>query len=182
VAVDLQAILGRGDKELIDLLEYCVRSVQMEPVFVFLVGEYQAGPTALKALALYEVFCAPQALGRIHAAPVLPPLNFRVLASLQPLQRWREQIASPDADPSSMPPAPLPAKFLFDFIVDHLESEPSGILRRVSQSYDPGLTPVQNLPGGKTSPAQRAFVERVWEPILRPRLVAAGFRRIANIA
>ncbi len=182
MTVDIHAIFSKGDKELIDLLEYCARSVQLEPIFVFLVGEYRAIPTAWKALALYDVFCAPQALGRIRAAPVLPPLNFRILASLQPLQRWREQAPCPNADPSSMPPAPLPAKFLFDFIVDHLEAEPSGTLGQVSQSYDPNLTPVQNLPGGKMSPAQRAFVERIWEPILRPRLVAAGFRRIASIA
>ncbi len=167
---------------MIDLLEYCIRSVQMEPVFVFLVSEYRVGPTALKALALYDVFCAPQALGRIRAAPNLPPLSFRIHASVQPLQRWRQQSASPNADPSTIGPAPLPVKFLFDFIVDYLEADPSGTCRRVSQDFDPNLTPVQNLPGGKMSPAQRAFVERIWEPILRPQLVAAGFRRIANIA
>jgi hypothetical protein len=32
------------------------------------------------------------------------------------------------------------------------------------------------------TPGQKAFVERVWVPRVRPRLVAAGFRRIADIA
>jgi hypothetical protein len=63
-----------------------------------------------------------------------------------------------------------------------LETSPGGALRAVGELYDPSLTPHENLPGGRMTPGQKAFVERVWVPRVRPRLVAAGFRRIADIA
>ena len=62
MAANIHRIFQQGDKRRLNFLEYCVRSVQMDPVFVFLVGEYRNGPTAAKALALYELFC--ETLGR----------------------------------------------------------------------------------------------------------------------
>jgi hypothetical protein len=40
---------------------------------------------------------------------------------------------------------------------------------------------MENLPGGRLSAGQRAFVETVWRPRVRPQLVAAGFWRAANL-
>ena len=182
VGADIESIFRSGGKGLVDLLEYCARSVQMEPIFVFLVGEYRVAPTATKALALYDVFCAPQALGRISAPEVLPPLDLRILGAMAPLQRWLAQSSARGPDSAAGLSPPLPARFHFDFIVAHLQADPTGSLKRICQSYDPSRTPWANLPGGNMTPGQRAFIEKVWEPVLRPRLVEAGFRRIANIA
>lgn len=182
MAVDLYAVFRRGGKELIALLDYCVRSVQLEPVFVFLVSDYRTGPTALKAVALYEVFCAPDSKARLKAPRALPPLDLRLQTSLHPLQQWWQQRqAAPPTLPELTPP-PLPAKHLFDSVVHELEASADSSLRTVSESYDPTRTPIENLPGGKMTSGQRYFVEKVWEPALRPQLVRAGFWRLATIA
>jgi len=55
-------------------------------------------------------------------------------------------------------------------------------LTRISSTYDPTLTPEENLQGGRLNAGQRQFVENVWHPILKPRLVRAGFWRIATVA
>ncbi len=55
------------------------------------------------------------------------------------------------------------------------------VIRRIRETYDPALEPVENLPGGKMTAGQRMFVERVWRPKLRPHLVQAGFLRVASI-
>jgi hypothetical protein len=179
VGADIHDIFARGGKGLVDFLDYCVRSVKMDPVFIFLVSEYRAGPTALKAIALYDCFCAPEALWRVRATTALPPRDLRLLTAVQPLKDWS---AGKGSHPAEGRPPPLPAKFLFDAVAAQLESDPENEIRRVGLAYDPAKTPFENLPNGGMSAGQRAFVENIWHPILRPRLVAAGFRRITNIA
>ena len=79
------------------------------------------------------------------------------------------------------PPLILPPKFLFDTIDLKLRRE-SSRLRAVSRRYRPNRSPLENLPGGRMNAGQKYFVEKVWEPNLRPRLVSAGFRRVGSIA
>jgi hypothetical protein len=165
MAADLHEIFQRGGKALVDLLEYCVRSMQTDIVFSFLVREYRIHPTAAKALALYEMFCAADAPARIAAPRAFPPYAMRIHAAVQPLLQ----------NPT------LPPKYLFDFIVAELEKGSESSFHNVGSHYDPGRDPWENLPGGKMNAGQRAFVEKVWEPTIRPRLVQAGFRRIADI-
>ena len=158
----MNATFDHGGKPLIDFLDYCVRSIQTDPLFLFLVREYRNGPTAAKARALFELFCARTAPGRISVARSLPPYDLRLEKSLQP-------------------PAPaLPPKYLFDFVAAELgKDSPSFVnIRR----YKPHLTPLENLPDGKMSSVQRHFVQNVWQPIIRPQLIAAGFWRIADVA
>jgi hypothetical protein len=175
---DVKEVFRKGGQPLLAFLEYCVRSVRMDPVFVFLVREYRDLPTVSKALALYEVFCAPEALAKISLRR-----DLRIRTAVQPLldrrTQERESAALPDAVP--LPPL-LPPKHLFDLVVQQLEESPGNTLRTVCECYDATRSPLENLPGGKMTEGQRAFVEKLWEPILRPQLVTAGFRRIANIA
>lgn len=199
MAADLNEIFRRGGKPLIDLLEYCVRSARVDPVFVFLAGEYRALPTAAKAVALYHNFCAPGAPARLAAPRALPPYDLSLPAAVRLLEESRRE---PRPEPEDAPtpvesdggpptaddlrgeeaPRPLPARYLFDALVRRLEESRESSWRKVCEQYDPSLGPYENLPGGRMSAAQRVFVERVWEPRVRPRLVAAGFRRIADIA
>ncbi len=179
--IDLDDIFSRGGKELIDLLDYGVRAVQPDLLFVFLVQEYRQHPTTPKAVTLYDVFCAPPAPARLSAAEMLPPRNLQIELALRPLRLNLDQVDTARASAAVAPPLFLPPKFLFDAIDLHLR-EKSAALLALQRRYRPQRTPLANLPGGKMNASQRHFVERVWEPKLRPWLVAAGFRRITSIA
>ena len=181
--LDVADVFRRGGKGLIDLLEFCVRSVRTDAVFLFLVGEYRTIPTAAKAVALYDLFCAPHAPARVSASDALPPFNQYVALAVTKLREGLELAASTAwAPPAERVPAPLPAKYLFDDIARRIEQQPRNQLAQVAERFDPALTPLENLPGGRMNEAQRFFVERVWQPNVRPRLVAAGFRRVGNVA
>ena len=179
--VDLDEIFSRGGKELIDLLDYAVRAVKPDLLFVFLVQEYRLLPTAPKVVALYDIFCAPQAPARLSAAEMLPPASLQMDVAVRLVRLNLSQVEAARAGASVAPPLILPPKFLFDAIALHLwKKSPS--LRSIKRRYQPRRTPVANLPGGRMNAGQRFFVDKVWEPNLRPRLVAAGFRRMGCIA
>jgi hypothetical protein len=166
VPVDIDKIFARGGKKLVDLLDYAARAVQTDVLFVFLVREYREHPTTPKAVALFDAFCAPHALARVSVSESLPPFNLRIDAAMRPLK---------------LNPLILPPKYLFDAI-DLDVRKTSASLRAVKRGYRPSRTPLENLPGGRMNAGQKFFIDKVWEPILRPRLVAAGFRRVGSIA
>src|SRR5829696_3291893 len=87
MAIDLDHIFTHGGKALIDLLNYCVRSVQMDPVFAFLVEEYRLSPSQAKAVALYDMFAAPGAPARISAEDLLPPRELALQIIIENLRR-----------------------------------------------------------------------------------------------
>jgi hypothetical protein len=179
--VDLDDIFSRGGRELIDLLDYAVRAVKPDLLFVFLVQEYRLHPTTPKAVALYDIFCAPQAPARLSAAEMLPPASLQIDAAVRLARSNLAQVEAARAGASVAPPLILPPKFLFDAIALHLwKKSPS--LRSIRRRYQPQRSPVKNLPGGRMNAGQRFFVDKVWEPNLRPRLVAVGFRRMSSIA
>jgi hypothetical protein len=173
MAIDLDDIFARGGQELIDVLNYCVRSVQMDPVFAFLVGEYRMFPTPAKAIALYDMFIATEAPARINAVELLPPREL----SLQTLIRNFRP-----AMPGSFRAPVQPGKNIFDSLAVYVRQNRRGAIARVKRRYNPTRTPTENLPRGKMTEGQKQFVTAVWEPRVRPTLVAAGFRRVANIA
>ena len=181
MAIDIDSIFARGGKKLIDLLDYGVRSVQPDLLFVFLVQEYRQHPTTPKAVALYDNFCAPHAAARVSAVEMLPPLNLHLQIAMRPLILNLGQVQDARAKATMAPPLLLPPKFFFDAIDLHLRQKSAG-LRAIKRHYRIRLSPVKNLPGGRMNAGQRHFVDRVWEPILRPQLVAAGFRRMTAIA
>jgi hypothetical protein len=178
--IDLDDIFTRGGKPLIDVLNYCVRSVQMDPVFAFLVEEYRLSPSQTKAVALYDMFAAPGAPARINAADLLPPQELALQIVIENLRRppprpgWTE-IGAPRLQ------AP-PGKYIFDTLQLHVRKNRRGAIARIKRRYNLKLTPTENLPGRRMTAGQRNFVDQVWQPRIRPTLVTAGFRRIANIA
>lgn len=178
---DLDALLSTGGKPLLDLLRYCVLSMRLEPLFVLLVREYASAPTAAKAVTLFDVFCAVGAEGRLSCRPALPPLAPHLSQAIEPLRVALERKRTTPVDPDNAVFVPLPPKFLFDELVRAIRDDSSGVFQLVASEYDPARTPYENLPGGKLNDGQRFFVERVWQPRLRPRLVSAGFWRVATL-
>ena len=182
MTVDALDLLRRGGVGAVRLLDYAVYSRQLELVFAFLVGEYRVRPSAGRALALYDSFCAPGAPGRIRADSLLPPRHLRLQAAIQQLRQRLAEIEVSDSEPpESARPAPIPARELFDEVVSVVTSPDHEAIRRVRDRYDPDRGPVENLPGGRMTEAQRVFVERVWRGQLRPRLVRDGFARASTI-
>jgi hypothetical protein len=181
VAVDVDEVLRRGGVVLLDFLQYCVLSVQVEPVFALLAREYRMAPTAARALTLYDLFCAPDAPARIRAPAALPPYDLRLPRAVEPL-RLPPPPPPADADEGVGTTVPIgPPNYLFDFVVAQLRQGPSDPLQGAGHKFDPARTPLENLPGGRQTAGQRAFVENVWRPRVRPALAAAGFWRVATI-
>jgi hypothetical protein len=181
VPTDIDAIFARGDRRLLSLLEYAVRSVQPDLLFVFLVREYRQHSTAPRAVALFDIFCAPQAPARVSAAEMLPPRNLQLGAAIRPLNLNLAQVQEARANGTPAPHLILPPPYLFDALDLQLRKKSSG-LRAIKRNYRIRLSPVENLPGGRMDAAQTYFVGQVWERKLRPRLVAAGFRIVSTIA
>jgi hypothetical protein len=181
VPIDIDDIFRRGGRKLVNLLDYAVRSIQPDVIFIFLVEEYRLHPTTPKAAALYDIFCAPQAPARLSAMEVLPPANVQIEAAIRPLRLNLAQVQAAAAGSPIVAPLLLPPKYIFDSIVLHLRKTSRG-LRAIKRHYRPSRSPMMNLPEGRMNEAQRYFVDKVWEPNLRPRLVAAGFRRMNAIA
>ena len=179
--IDIDAIFSRGGKDLIALLDYGVRSVRPDLLFVFLVQEYRQHPTTPKALALYDIFCAPHGAARVSALEMLSPNVLHLENAVRPLRLNFAQVQEAVAKAVAAPPLILPPKFLFDALDLHLRKK-SPALRSVKRRYRPDRTPLENLPRGRMNAGQRFFVERVWEPSLRPQLIAAGFRRMNSVA
>ena len=193
VPIDFEDLLTRGGDELLRFLHYCVYSVELAPVFVMLAGEYRLRPTVAGAIALFENFCAADAPARIAAEAVLFPRDMRLDQSIAHLRRQekrfedaaREVASQPASDSPGtrrpMPPPPAPLIYLFDHVVAHLLADAAGPVRAAARVFDPHREPLKNLPGGKLNAGQRAFLENVWRPRIRPRLVAAGFWRAATL-
>jgi hypothetical protein len=181
--VDINRILSTGGKPRVTLLRLCVMSVQMEPVFVFLTQEYRLRPTCDAALALFDVFCAPGAPARIQVrdAPAVTDLQF--FAHIRSMRQQRDWLMQPpqEDEPGNGIPIIAPSLHLFDGIARVLQDDPDGSYARLGREFDPERSAEQHLPGGRMNSGQRYFVNYVWRPMARPRLVDAGFWRIAII-
>lgn len=178
---DIIGIFSQGGKDLLNLLDYCIRSIQTDPVFIFLVQDYRNAPTVAKAVALYDLFCVPNALARLTTQEVIPPLDLRLQIALRPFREYwtRAQAVKLSPMAAALPPL-IPPKYLFDVVAGRVQ-ESSKTFSNIGKKYKGRRTPTENLPGGKMTAPQRYFVEKIWQPIIRPQLVAAGFWRIASI-
>lgn len=182
MSIRLEEVFAAGGKPLIALLDYCVFSMQMDPVFAFLVAEFRTMPTSPKALAIFDLFCAVGAPARLSVESVLPPRDFRLERAIAPIRNPPMRMDEDDAGAPLLTPAPMtPGKYLFDIAVDALQHDAEGPWARIERTFEPEFGPHGNLPGGQLTASQRRFVERVWKPQLRPYLEAAGFRRVGNI-
>jgi hypothetical protein len=182
--IDIDDTLARGGASRMALLRYCVLSMTLEPVFLLCASEYRLRPAHANALAIYDVFCAPNAPARLAAYELLPPRELTVAAAIERIrQQWKVLQAPPPAeDEEERTVATTPGRELFDGLVRGVRADTHGRLGAVSASFDPLLSAEENLPGGKLNGSQRQFVDRVWQPIVRPRLTAAGFWQLATIA
>ena len=174
----IEALLAQGGERRIGILQYAVMAAMMEPVFLFLANEYRMRPGHQAALALYDVFCAPNAPARICVPSALPPRNLQLSVALE---RIRMQCRQQTAWAQNEATAIAPQRYLFDFVVQTLSKDSRGRIAQLRRRYDPSRSPAENLRGGKMTPGQKEFAERVWKPVVRPRLVAAGFWRIGTI-
>jgi hypothetical protein len=170
MAIDLEKVFTGGGKDLIDVLNYCIRSVQMDAVFVFLVEEYRLAPTAAMAVAVYDMFVGVEAPARIDGGELLPPRDLGLEQLIRKLRPGSEAISKA-----------APGKFIFDSLSKYVQTNRRGAIAKIKRRYNPKLGANENLPGGKMTAGQRRFVEQVWQSRMRPVLVRAGFRRIANI-
>ncbi len=193
--IDVSTIFERGGRELIDLLEYSVLSTKTDLVFAFLVREYRLLPTAAGAVALHDMFCSAVAPAKIGPNGLL---SLRSMRFDQTIMRYRAdsptmidavdpeggQAGDGGSEESSVDRTQVdtPPSYLFDSIVREISAGDNTVIAAVQLGYDPSITPQENLPGGRLTDGQRAFVNNVWLPIVRPNLVAAGFWRIATVA
>lgn len=175
-------LLAAGGAARIALLQYSVRSLNTAPLFVFLCGEYRLRPGHANALALYDLFCAPRAPVPTDATGLPTPVDLALTRQIESLRRqWHQlQLSEPPAPGDSLP-ITTPMRGLFDPVADALSHGDDGPLARISRIYDPALTPTENLPGRAMTPGQRQFVDYVWKPVVRPRLVAVGFWQLQTI-
>jgi hypothetical protein len=181
--IDIGEILARGGAPRIAFLRYCVLSISMEPVFVFLAQEFRLRPGHAAALALFDVFCARQAPARLPASEFLPPRELLLEAAIAGIRAQWMQMQSPvPPDEDAALAVATPARTLFDAVSSGVRTDAHGRLAELSATYDPLLTPEENLPGRKINAGQRHFVERVWQPIVKPQLGRAGFWQIATVA
>lgn len=177
----IEGLLARGGAARIALLRYCVLSRTMEPLFLFLVGEYRLRPSHARAVAMFDLFCDRQAPARLKCPLLMSPASRGLHTAIATLRRQWAQMQSPEPpDPDTVVPVTVPARNLFDPVATAL-ADPQGRVAELGRRYDPALDPVENLPGRRTTPAQRHFVERVWKPVVRPRLVDAGFWQLGTI-
>lgn len=182
VAIDPWALLTAGGRPALDLLEYCVISVQLEIVVAWLIADYRNRPTVERALVLYDAFLAPGAPARIKADADLPPRELRLPAEIERLRRQVRENEALDAE-SDDPARPriLPPRNLFDAVLAALTADHFAAVLPIREAYDPERQPVENLPGGRMSAGQRAFLENAWRARVRPALVRAGFPRISTV-
>ncbi len=186
--VDLYALQSTGGAQAIALWQYCVRSVNPDALFMLLLEEYRLRPTHQALLALFDAFCAPQALAQISAAVGLSH-NSMFMQQIQRLrEEWQAQQEYQQLRRSlpqeELPPPPRssqPYRSLFDTLQKQLLDNPDSGWQQARRNYDPAKSTSQNLPGGDMTPAQRLFVTRIWQPRLRPQLVAAGFWKLATV-
>lgn len=164
--------LDRRSKGMLDFLDYCVRSMHLDPLFVFLVQEYRINPTIPKAVALFHTFCAPAAPARVSVEPDEEQMQ----RSMRPITvSWtRMQAALVFGPGNAAPPMPPPSS-LFDSLVDRIMR--AGIIGKLKRAYQEREQEPEN-----SNRVQQHFVDKIWQPIIRPHLVAAGFWRIAEVA
>lgn len=170
--MQLSETLDRRSKGTLDFLDYCVRAMQLDPMFVFLAQEYRINPTIPKAVALFHTFCAPVAPAKVSVEPDEEQLQ-RMMGPIT--VTWTRMQAALVFGPGNAAPPMPPPPSLFDSLVDKIMR--NGVLGKMRRAYQARHDAVE-----ETNRVQEHFVERIWRPIIRPHLVSAGFWRIAEVA
>jgi len=176
----LDKLMESGGAQRVALFQYCVRSITVEPLFLFASGEYRLRPSYKGALAIYDMFCAASAPARIRIPEALPPRDLRLASTIEGL---RSRLGTAEQPVDGSPPVPsLPPQVgLFELLSSSLRRSPDGPLRDLELHYDPSLPPDRNLRDGRMNASQRFFRDNLWIPLIRPRLVDAGFWQLRTI-
>ena len=192
MSIKIEEILSGGGRDLINLLEYAVLSINVDLIFVYLVREYRVRPSAAAALAVHDLFCCADSPARVSCEAALFPKDMRLTQAISPYRAGSPDASSVNALPRESADqdakatrfeAPLlPPRYIFDSLVRRINDQEESASIHSLASYSVALTPHENLPNGGLSAVQRRFVEHIWQPIVRPELVAAGFWRVASIA
>jgi hypothetical protein len=175
LALNFDQVFSRGGKNLVSMLQYAVRSANVDLLFIYLAGEFRQAPTAAKALALYRVFCGPRAPARLSV-----PTHSQLASAIRPFEvaaATGQGVAVGVGVPAARAPVP---RYLFDLLVAELKKN-SKHLRAARRNYRMRKSPAENLPFAQLTEWQRHFAEYVWKPIVRPALVEAGFWRVSSI-
>jgi hypothetical protein len=163
--------LDRRSKGMLDFLDYCVRSMQTDPVFVFLVQEYRCNPTIPKAVAIFHTFCSPGAPAKLS----IDTDDQHLLNAIRPITvSWTRMQAALVFGPGNGAPPPPPPSWLFDGLAQQIMR--GGIVGKLKEMYQ------TERAADRINRVEQHFVEKIWQPIIRPHLVAAGFWRIAEVA
>jgi hypothetical protein len=135
---------------------------------VFLVQEYRFSPTVPKAIALFHTFCAPAAIAKVSNDGE----DEQMQEAMRPITvTWTRMQAALVFGPGNGVPPLSPPSTLFDVLAEKIMR--TGMLGKLRREYRAGLN---------MNRVQQHFVEKIWRPIIRPHLVAAGFWRIAEVA
>jgi hypothetical protein len=170
--MDVLETLDRRSKGTLDFLDYCVRAMQLDPLFVFLAQEYRINPTIPKAVALFHTFCAPVAPAKVS----IEPDHERMQHLMRPITvSWTRMQAALVFGPGNAAPPIPPPPALFDSVTDKIMR--AGMIGQLKQAYQARHDQPEDI-----NRIQQHFVEKIWRPIIRPHLVAAGFWRIAELA
>ena len=161
-------------------LDFCVRSGEMDPVFVCLAKDYRENPTICKAVALYDIFCAPASPAKVRADNFLPPKDMRIQNAMRPIKlNWTRLQAALVFGPSNTIVPLHPPESLFDALCTHLEK--SEAVRNAKRRYQAQQRRTRHAPRA-LSAFQQHFVEKIWHPIIRPHLLAAGFFQLPALS
>ena len=154
-------------------LEFCVSNGEMEALFLHLVEDYRASPTIAKAVALYDIFCAPCSPAKVKAEAALPPNDMRIENAMRRIKlNWTRMQAAFVFGPMTHISNTPPPRSLFDSLARQIAKsddfrKTKARYREWSSTGDAYLTPLNQI--------QQHFLERIWQPIIRPHLLAAGF-------
>ena len=193
MSIKLDEIFSSGGRDLINLLEYSVLSINVDLIFVYLVREYRLRPSAVAAIAVHDLFCCADSPARVSCEAALFPKDVRLTQAISPYRAGSPDASSvenalpqessdQDAKTARFEAPSLPPRYIFDSLARRINAEDESALIHSLASYSVALTPHENLPNGELSAVQRRFVEHIWQPIVRPELVAAGFWKVASIA
>jgi hypothetical protein len=173
-------VIQQGGQPLVRLLQFSVMAVRMDPVFLYLIRDYRATPTAARAVMMYDLFCHERSPGRLSIQSGIPPFDLRLTSTVETIRQ--SMVASKQSvaeDPEDAVPPLLPGAHFFDSLSPLLLG--GAQIRAVNDELDPERPPVESLPDGRMNEGQRQFVENIWKPGIRPHLVSVGFRGLAPI-
>jgi hypothetical protein len=176
----MKGILQRGGAPCIDFLDFCLKCAKLEALFVYLVElEYKIKPTKTRALALYDVFCAPNAPLRVNCDQFLPPIDTTLSTAIQAVRAEQQQASQMSKIMRKLTAnTRVPPFLIFDRVVEAVFGNHGNenCITDICRSYDPGNSVSENLKKGRIGDSSITFAGAAWVGMPRNTLLAAGFK------